>query len=81
MIVETITSITMSLASIIYASKNIKHIQLCFGICSCTSKSDQDEEIKQLQDQLEITIKALKKMKEKTPRIIQNTELKESENT
>jgi hypothetical protein len=79
MIVETITSITMSIASLIYASKNIKHIQLCFGICSCTSKSDQDEEIKQLQDQLEITIKALKKMKEKTPRYILNNELKESE--
>jgi hypothetical protein len=80
MIVETITSITMSLASIIYASKNIKHIQLCFGICSCTSKTDQDEEIRQLQEQLEVTILALKKIREKTPRIIQNCELKDSNN-
>ena len=77
MIVETITSITISLASVIYASKNIKHIQLCFGLCQCTSKSEQDEEIRQLQEQLELTIQALKRMKEKTPRI-QN--LKETDN-
>lgn len=80
MIVETITSITMSIASIIYATKNVKHIQLCFGICSCTNKSDQDEEIKQLQEQLEIAILALKKIR-KSPRILNNNELKESENT
>ena len=80
MIVETITSITMSFASIVYACKNIKHLSICFGICQCTQKNDQDEEIKALQDQLEITILALKGIREKTPRYILNNELKESEN-
>ncbi len=79
MIVETITSITMSIASIVYSCKNIKHLSICFGICSCTSKTEQDEQIKQLHDQLEIAILALKKIKEKTPRINNNV-LKESEN-
>ena len=81
MIVETITSITMSIASIIYATKNIKHLSICFGIFQCENKNDQDEEIKQLQEQLEIAILALKKIKDKTPRFVLNNELKESENS
>ena len=81
MIAETIASITMSIASIIYATKNVKTLQLCFGVCSCTQKSDQDQEIKELHNQLEICILALKRIKEKTPRVILNSELKESEIT
>ena len=79
MIVETITSISMSVASVIYATKNIKHLSLCFGFCQCENKNAQDHEIKELQGQLEIAILALKKIREKTPRIIQNCELKDSE--
>ncbi len=79
MIIETITSITMSFASIVYACKNIKNLSICFGICQCSQKSDDDEEIKQLHNQLEICILALKKIKEKTPRVINNNVLKEDE--
>jgi hypothetical protein len=47
---------------------------------SCTQKSDQDNEIKALEEQLNIAIMALKKI-QKTPRILlANNELKDIEN-
>ena len=81
MIVETLSSVTMSIASIIYATKNVKHLSICCGIFQCTQKSDQDQQIKELETQLEITIAALKRIREKTPRMVLNHELKESENS
>ena len=68
----------MSIASIIYATKNVRYLSVCYGLCQCTQKGDQDQQIKELETQLEVTIAALKRMKEMTPRINNNV-LKESE--
>jgi hypothetical protein len=80
MIIDIITSICMSFASIVYACKNIRHLSCFYGMFSCTQKSDQDNEIKALEEQLNIAIMALKKI-QKTPRILlANNELKDIEN-
>lgn len=76
-IIEIIQTVSMTIATIIYSMKNVKHLTLCFGLIECVQKSNQDEEIKNLEEQiylletqLKTTTEHLKRVKSyiKTPR-------------
>jgi len=72
MYIDLIQTITMTIATIIYSLKNVKHLSLFYGLIQCSQKvKDNDDEnvknlenqINLLEEQLFLTTESLKKLK------------------